>query len=106
MCRCLRSPISAPKFWAANSGRRSRYFDHFRDVVVSGEERLLKPDRGHLPARAPDRFGLAEGEGLFIDDSLPNVEAARAKTDSMAIIFKRCTGNVAGRAWWSLGLLY
>lgn len=52
-------------------------FEHFRDVVVSGEEKVLKPDPA-IYRLALDRFGLAEGEGLFIDDSLPNVEAARA----------------------------
>ncbi len=52
-------------------------FDRFRDIVVSGEERLTKPDPAiyHL-ARA--RFGLRSGEGLFIDDRAENVEAAKA----------------------------
>lgn len=51
-------------------------FDHFRDIVVSGSERLVKPDPAiyHL---ALSRFGLAPGEAIFIDDSLPNVIAAR-----------------------------
>ena len=52
-------------------------FDHFRDIVVSGEEKMHKPDPA-IYRLALDRFGLAEGEGLFIDDSQPNVEAARA----------------------------
>lgn len=64
------------EFWAAFHPTQT-VFRHFRDVVVSGEEKLLKPDPA-IYRLALDRFGLAEGEGLFIDDSLPNVEAARA----------------------------
>lgn len=57
---------------------RSRYtlFDHFRDIVVSGDEKLLKPDPA-IYRLALARFGLAPGEGLFIDDNLPNIVAAR-----------------------------
>lgn len=64
------------EFWAAFRPTQP-VFDHFRDVVVSGEEKLLKPDPA-IYRLALDRFGLAEGEGLFIDDSLPNVEGARS----------------------------
>lgn len=64
------------EFWAEFRPTQP-LFGHFRDVVVSGEEKLLKPDPA-IFRLALDRFGLAEGEGLFIDDSLPNVEAARA----------------------------
>ena len=49
-------------------------FDHFRDIVVSGTERLTKPDPA-IYALALDRFGLTPGEGLFIDDRLENVAA-------------------------------
>jgi 2-haloacid dehalogenase len=52
-------------------------FDHFGDIVVSGVEKMMKPDPA-IYALALERFGLAPGEGLFVDDSLPNVEAARA----------------------------
>ena len=64
------------EFWAGFRPTQP-VFDHFHDIVVSGVEKLHKPDPAifHL---ALDRFGLAEGEGLFIDDSPPNVEAARA----------------------------
>jgi 2-haloacid dehalogenase len=57
---------------------RPRYtlFDHFRDIVVSGDEKLLKPDPA-IYRLALARFGLAPGEGLFIDDNLPNIVAAR-----------------------------
>lgn len=63
------------EFWAQF---RPRYplFDHFRDIVVSGDEKLLKPDPA-IYRLALARFGLAPGEGLFIDDNLPNIVAAR-----------------------------
>jgi 2-haloacid dehalogenase len=51
-------------------------FDHFRDIVVSGVEKLVKPESA-IYQLARSRFGLAAGEGIFIDDSLPNVIAAR-----------------------------
>lgn len=45
--------------------------------IVSGREGMMKPDAAifHLTC---DRFGLAPGETLFVDDSVRNVEAARA----------------------------
>ena len=52
-------------------------FDRFRDIVVSGEERLTKPDKA-IYALALRRFGLAAGEGLFVDDRAENVTAASA----------------------------
>ncbi|HMS20207.1 HAD family phosphatase [uncultured Sphingorhabdus sp.] len=64
------------EFWAMFRPTQP-IFNHFRDIVVSGEERLVKPD-AEIYQLALRRFGLAEGEGLFIDDNLPNVEAARA----------------------------
>ncbi len=47
----------------------------FGDVVVSGAEKVMKPDP-HIYAIALKRFGLGAGEALFIDDRLDNVEAA------------------------------
>lgn len=49
--------------------------DHFRDIVVSGHERLVKPDAAifELAAR---RFGHRPAEMLFIDDNAANVAAA------------------------------
>ena len=51
-------------------------FERFRDIVVSGDERLAKPDPA-IYALAAARFGTAPAAMLFIDDSLPNVVAAR-----------------------------
>ncbi len=50
---------------------------HFRDVIVSGDERLVKP---HLAIfdLAMRRFRLAPGEALFIDDRAENVAGGEA----------------------------
>ena len=64
-------------FWAPFRRREDAFFRRFRDIVVSGEEKLLKPDPA-LYYRALDRFGLKPAEALFIDDRLINVEGARA----------------------------
>lgn len=50
-------------------------FDHFADIIVSGEEKLVKPDPA-IYALALRRFGLLPGEGIFIDDRRENVVAA------------------------------
>lgn len=52
-------------------------FDHFTDIIVSGEERLTKPDPA-IYQLALRRFGLAPGEALFVDDRAENVVAAEA----------------------------
>ncbi len=52
-------------------------FDHFGDIVVSGVEKLVKPDPA-IYALALRRFGLKPGEAIFIDDNLANVKAAHA----------------------------
>jgi 2-haloacid dehalogenase len=49
----------------------------FRDVVVSGTERLLKPDPA-IYRLLLDRNGLEAARCLFIDDSEKNVRAAEA----------------------------
>jgi 2-haloacid dehalogenase len=51
-------------------------FQLFQDIVVSGREKLVKPDAA-IYQLALRRFGLAVGEAIFIDDSLPNVEGAQ-----------------------------
>jgi 2-haloacid dehalogenase len=51
-------------------------FDHFGDIIVSGVEKLLKPDPA-IYALALERFGLQPGEAIFIDDNQDNVLSAR-----------------------------
>jgi len=52
-------------------------FDRFLDVVVSGAERVIKPE-ARIYEIACERAGLKPADFLFIDDSLPNIHAAEA----------------------------
>jgi 2-haloacid dehalogenase len=52
-------------------------FDHFRDIIVSGVEKMVKPDPA-IYALALRRFGLQPGEAIFVDDNIDNVISARA----------------------------
>ena len=52
-------------------------FDRFRDIVVSGREKLAKPDPA-IFALAAKRFGHDPEQMLFIDDNAANIDAARA----------------------------
>ena len=58
---------------------RTRYpfLDSFEGIVVSAHEQLLKPDP-RIYALLCERHGLAPADCIFIDDSLANVEGARA----------------------------
>ena len=49
----------------------------FRDIVVSGAEKIAKPDPA-IYALAERRFGLPGPAMLFIDDNAANIAAARA----------------------------
>ncbi|MDB5693423.1 MAG: family phosphatase [Alphaproteobacteria bacterium] len=64
-------------FWRPFRAKEEAFFSRFRDIVVSGEEKLLKPDPA-LYYRALDRFGLKPAEALFVDDRRINVEGAEA----------------------------
>jgi len=63
------------EFWKPFRDREAAIFDRFRDIVVSGDERLVKPDPAiyHL---ALDRFGLEPGAAVFVDDREDNIAAA------------------------------
>ena len=65
------------EFWPPFRDSEAHLFDRFRDIVVSGDEKLVKPDPA-IYALALKRFALAPGEGLFLDDRLDNVDAANA----------------------------
>ncbi len=64
-------------FWAPFYEKERAFFARFRDIVVSGREKLLKPDPA-IYYLALDRFGLKPGDALFIDDREINVEGAQA----------------------------
>jgi 2-haloacid dehalogenase/putative hydrolase of the HAD superfamily len=53
-------------------------FGRLKDVVVSGAERIMKPDPA-IYRLAAQRFGHAPADLLFIDDSAKNIEAAAAE---------------------------
>jgi 2-haloacid dehalogenase len=48
----------------------------FEGIVVSGDEKLIKPD-SRIYQLLFERFKIKPEESIFIDDSLKNVEAAR-----------------------------
>ena len=52
-------------------------FDRFRDIVVSGDEKMVKPDAA-IYRLALDRFGLKAEEAVFVDDNADNVAGAAA----------------------------
>lgn len=64
------------EFWAGFRPT-APIFDRFGHIVVSGEEKLAKPDPA-IFALAQGRFGKPAEAMLFIDDNRANVEAAAA----------------------------
>jgi 2-haloacid dehalogenase len=64
-------------FWRPFHNRERPFFDRFRDIVVSGQVKLLKPDPA-IYFLALDRFGLRPQQALFIDDRQINVAGAEA----------------------------
>lgn len=57
--------------------KRFDFFRVFDGILVSGEEKLIKPDNKIFELMM-ERFGLNPGQCVFIDDNLKNVEASRA----------------------------
>ena len=48
----------------------------FKDIIVSGEEKLIKPDP-KIFELATTRFKIKPKETLFIDDNLNNINSAK-----------------------------
>lgn len=75
------TPLYAITNWNQDKFRETRqrfdFLNRFRDIVVSGDERLIKPDPAiyHVLLQ---RNGLAARDCLFIDDSTKNVAGAEA----------------------------
>ena len=65
------------EFWPPFRAREAAMFDRFRAVVVSGEERLMKPDPA-IYDLALARFGLQAADAVFVDDNEANIAAAAA----------------------------
>jgi 2-haloacid dehalogenase len=61
-------PVARPRY---------PFLEWFDGIVISGEERLIKPDPRifHVLLR---RYALEAGETVFIDDQVANVEAAES----------------------------
>ncbi len=74
-------PLYALSNWSEEKYRLVRpqfeFLDWFEQVVISGELRMAKPDPLIFKA-FEQRTGLSAGNCLFIDDHLPNLDAARA----------------------------
>lgn len=66
--------FSSPKLALAR--KRFPFFERLRGVIVSGDEKLLKPDP-QIYALLFERYGLAPQRCVFIDDVEKNVVAAR-----------------------------
>ncbi len=73
-------PLYALTNWSAETFAITRdrfeFLDWFDGLVVSGEERMTKPDPAIFRLLL-DRFGLDPGATVFVDDSEANVAAAR-----------------------------
>ena len=65
------------EFWPPFREREAAFFAPFRDVVVSGDEKLIKPDPA-IYRLALDRFGLKAEDTAFVDDVPANVDGAAA----------------------------
>lgn len=74
-------PLYAISNWNGEKFRETRgrfaFLGRFRDIVVSGDARLVKPDPA-IYRLLLDRNGLAAADCLFIDDSAANVAGAEA----------------------------
>jgi 2-haloacid dehalogenase len=52
------------------------FFKNFEGIVVSGQERMVKPNKD-IYELLLTRYGLVAAESLFIDDSPRNIETAK-----------------------------
>jgi 2-haloacid dehalogenase len=74
-------PLYALTNWSAETfviaRERFEFLEWFDGVLVSGEERMIKPDPAIFELLL-DRFGLDPGAAFYVDDSPANVAAAAA----------------------------
>lgn len=73
-------PVYALSNWSAetwpHAQARFDFLQWFDGLVISGLEGVAKPE-AEIYRRLRSRYGLAEGQAVFIDDVAVNVEAAR-----------------------------
>ncbi|NJC34529.1 2-haloacid dehalogenase [Sphingomonas jejuensis] len=65
------------EFFVPVRANHPRLFGPMRDIIVSGEERLVKPDAA-IYRLAERRFGLPASAMLFVDDRAENIAGAEA----------------------------
>lgn len=74
-------PLYAITNWNQDKFRETRlrfpFLELFRDIVVSGDEKLIKPDAA-IYELCLKRNDLKASDSFFIDDSLKNVKGAEA----------------------------
>jgi 2-haloacid dehalogenase len=72
-------PLYGLSNWSADTFRRVRHryphFDWFDDIVLSGEEKMVKPDPGIYRVLLARAHTTSE-RCLFVDDSRVNIDAA------------------------------
>jgi len=75
------TPLYAITNWNGDKFRQTRelhaFLGRFRDIVLSGDEKLIKPDAAIYHVLLA-RNSLAAADCLFIDDSAKNVAGAQA----------------------------
>lgn len=92
-------PVYALTNWAADTFARTRtlpgyeFLGWFKGIVVSGEERIAKPDP-RIWRIVLERFGLSAPDVLFTDDTPRNLAAA----GSLGFVTTRFTSPRALRA--------
>ncbi len=73
-------PLYALTNWSAETWpvaiREYLFLNHFKGILVSGEEKIKKPNPA-IYELILSRYGLIAEECLFIDDNLRNIEAAK-----------------------------
>jgi putative hydrolase of the HAD superfamily len=57
--------------------QRHSFWNVFRGIVISGDIKMLKPER-EIFEFLLSRYGLSAAECVFVDDNAPNIEAARS----------------------------
>lgn len=83
-------PLYALSNWSAetfpNAQRRFDFLQWFCGILLSGEVRLIKPDL-RIFRLFLETFSIDPQQAVYVDDLLPNVEAARA-IGMTGILFK------------------
>jgi 2-haloacid dehalogenase len=83
------TPLYVLSNWSAETFRFARerfaFLEHFDGLLVSGEEKLKKPDPA-IFHRLYEKFSLRPEDCVFIDDRDDNIESARS-TGMTGIVF-------------------